>query len=172
MGNFIRKVFVKICAEVCQSKLNQFLVNFFTFLPKNKISDTTKTWSINGKRWNEYNSFQIRKQQKNTWIGKNTGGETHIYIIIFSGGSRGGAQGPRLPVIFRPNWGPKGEKNVWESGPPSLKVWMTSLPFPPSPSQDLDPALIFALLLKPCDTYTRDTLHRSIYIWCSTLLSI
>ena len=37
-----------------------------------------------------------------------------------SGGSRGGARGP-APLIFRPNWGPKGRKKFfWRLRPPSL----------------------------------------------------
>ena len=41
-----------------------------------------------------------------------------------------GGLSPRLS--FRPNWGPKGQKNVFETTPsPYLRVWMT---MPPSPS--------------------------------------
>ena len=48
-----------------------------------------------------------------------------------SGGSRGreGPGKPGLPLIFRPNWGPKGWKNFFETwAPPYLRVWMTPLP--------------------------------------------
>ena len=55
------------------------------------------------------------------------------------GGSRGGARGPRLPLIFRPNWGRKDQKKVFLTPPrpplfpglydrppppPYLKVWI------------------------------------------------
>ena len=54
-------------------------------------------------------------------------------IVIWvsgSGGSRGG-----LPLIFRPNWGPKGRKNSFGRPPPPpyLRVWMTAPPSPPAP---------------------------------------
>ena len=43
---------------------------------------------------------------------------------LSSGGSRGGARGAR-PLIFSPNWGPKGEKNFLRPPPPPyLKVWI------------------------------------------------
>ena len=53
-------------------------------------------------------------------------------IVIWvsgSGRSKGG-----LPLIFRPNWGPKGWKNSFgrPHPPPYLRVWMTTLP-PPLP---------------------------------------
>ena len=44
-----------------------------------------------------------------------------------SGGSRGGTRGGRggLPLIFRPNWRPKGQKIFFETAPPPyLRVWM------------------------------------------------
>ena len=46
-----------------------------------------------------------------------------------SGGSRGGARGAQAPpFIFRPNWGPKGQKNLFGDPlpppPPYLKVWI------------------------------------------------
>ena len=68
------------------------------------------------------------------------------WMVEFSGGSRGGAQGARPPPtpIFIPNWGPKGWKMfVWRSSPAHyLRIWITAPPLPPSPpSQCLDPAL-------------------------------
>ena len=54
--------------------------------------------------------------------------------IPFSGGSRGEARGASLPpVIFRPNWGPKGRKK-FATAPPSLIAasgWSGWLPPPP-----------------------------------------
>ena len=56
---------------------------------------------------------------------------------------QGGGGGGLPPVIFRPNWGPKGQKNVFLrlSPPPSpyLRVWMTR---PSSLSEGLDPSLV------------------------------
>ena len=49
------------------------------------------------------------------------------------GGSRGGAQRARLPLMFRPNWGPKGRKKLFETAPS---------PPPPSLSKGLDPPLL------------------------------
>ena len=50
---------------------------------------------------------------------------------VTSGGPRGGAGGPPPlhPLIFRPNWGPKGRKNSFgrmPPHPPYLRVWMTA----------------------------------------------
>ena len=68
------------------------------------------------------------------------------WMVEFSGGSRGVAQGARHPptLIFRLNWGPKGWKNFGGEIPPPhyLRIWITALPSPPPPlSQCLDPAL-------------------------------
>ena len=55
--------------------------------------------------------------------------------IPFSGGSRGEARGASLPpVIFRPNWGPKGRKK-FEAAPPPLSQGLDGLDdCPPPPS--------------------------------------
>ena len=43
----------------------------------------------------------------------------HLMVLMWgkccSGGSRGGVRGPRVPppLIFRPNWGPRGQKRFW-----------------------------------------------------------
>ena len=47
----------------------------------------------------------------------------------------GGGHG--VPLIFRPQWGPKGRKNIFLETPPYLRVWMTAPPL----SQSLDPEL-------------------------------
>ena len=45
------------------------------------------------------------------------------YTLHCSGGSRGGAWGPRSPLIFRPNWGPKGRKKFyWRAAHPLLPI--------------------------------------------------
>ena len=44
-----------------------------------------------------------------------------------------GPGGPGPPLIFTPNWGPKGGKKFfWDRAPPFVRVWMTGPP-PPSP---------------------------------------
>ena len=49
-----------------------------------------------------------------------------------SGGSRRGARWTRSPLIFTPNWGPKGGKKFfWDRAPPFVRVWMTGPPPPP-----------------------------------------
>ena len=57
----------------------------------------------------------------------------HLCHANSVGGSKGGARGVQPPpFIFRPNWGPKGQK-----------IFFWRPPFPPPPlSQGLDPALI------------------------------
>ena len=48
------------------------------------------------------------------------------YTLHCSGGSRGGAGGPGSPLIFRPNWGPKGRKKFF---------WRATHPPPPNISR-------------------------------------
>ena len=45
------------------------------------------------------------------WIGSNMRDPSTKDGDVFSGGSRGGALGP--PLIFLPNWGPKGGKSIF-----------------------------------------------------------
>ena len=55
----------------------------------------------------------------------------HLRCVKISSGSREGARPPPPPpppppsIIFRPNWGPKGQKNFFEipPAPPYLRVW-------------------------------------------------
>ena len=57
-------------------------------------------------------------------------GSQHQRRDVYSRGSRGGARGG-CPLIFWPNWGPKGGKSFffWDRAPPLyLRVWMTGLP--------------------------------------------
>ena len=51
-----------------------------------------------------------------------------ITLFTSSGGCRGGARGARAPLIFRPNWGPKGRKKIFEdrSPTPYHRVWVTA----------------------------------------------
>ena len=54
--------------------------------------------------------------------------------------------GEGAPLIFRPNWGPKGrKKKFWRPSPAYLRVWMTAAP-PHLLSQGLDPVLVFFAL--------------------------
>ena len=66
--------------------------------------------------------------------------ERKTFNIQHSGGSRGGTRGGPPPApIFRPNWGPKGQKTFFlETAPPFLRIWMTA---PPPLSQGLDPVI-------------------------------
>ena len=57
-----------------------------------------------------------------------------------SGGSRGGTWGGPPPLIFRPNWGPKGWKKFFlETGPPLLSEGLDDCP--PPLSEGLGPPL-------------------------------
>ena len=58
----------------------------------------------------------------------------NLFLVKFSGGSRGGAQGPRTPFLSDQSEAQRAEKNVLETAPlhisgsgcppPYLKVWM------------------------------------------------
>ena len=81
-----------------------------------------------------------------------------------SGGSRGEARGARLPLIFRPKWGPKGRKKVfWRPGPPLISGSGWPAP-PPSLSEGLDQSLFpmiekaFLQKRRTCSEGCRDTL--------------
>ena len=62
------------------------------------------------------------------------------HFVYNSGGSRGGAMGGRSPIIFRPNWGPKGRKNCFgdQPPPPPLSQGLLTAPLL---SEGLDPPL-------------------------------
>ena len=106
-------------------------------------------------------------------------------MVEFSGGSRGGAQGPWHPPtpIFRPNWGLKGSKMfVWRSPPPSLSKDLDYWPPPPLPplplSQCLDPALelihvfcirrvtIFFFLFLALADFHNTRKNKELWCWC------
>ena len=67
--------------------------------------------------------------------------------LIYRGGSRGGPRGAQLPppLILRPNWGPKGWKHFWETGPPLISGsgWPQHPPRPPPPHTHTPPALVW-----------------------------
>ena len=45
-----------------------------------------------------------------------------------------GPEGPGVPLIFRPKWGPKGRKKLfWRPGPPPLSQGLADPPLPPAP---------------------------------------
>ena len=58
---------------------------------------------------------------------------------------RGGAQ-PGAPLIFRPNWGPKGKKKFFRDCPPPPSKGLDD--WEPPLSQGLDPALLKKLLFE------------------------
>ena len=62
-----------------------------------------------------------------------------IKCTLCSGGSRGGSQGTRPPLIFRPKWGSKGQNNFLGDypHPPSKGLDDQASPL----SQGLDPAV-------------------------------
>ena len=56
-----------------------------------------------------------------------------VWLALNCGGSRAGAGDLDPRLIFRPNWGPKGQKKILKP-PPYLRVWMTEpFPHPPPP---------------------------------------
>ena len=57
------------------------------------------------------------------------------------GGCRGGARGPRLPLIFRPNWGPKDQKKVFFTPPRPPPLFQGLYDRPPPLSESLDSPL-------------------------------
>ena len=71
---------------------------------------------------------------------------------------QGRGQGePGSPLIFKPNWGPKGRKNFFETippPPPYLRVWMTAPP-PPAPHLIWRSGSAIAVFLPSQCWYTR-----------------
>ena len=79
-------------------------------------------------------------------VDNNRGGGTESllltswYLSLADSGEGHRGTLPPPPLIFRPNWGPKGEKNYFsrpvpplsqgldDRAPPYLRVWMTGLP--------------------------------------------
>ena len=61
------------------------------------------------------------------------------FLPEISGGARGGARGVRLPLIFRPNRGPKGRKKFSQTLPPLSQGLYDRAPL--LLSGDLDPTL-------------------------------
>ena len=65
--------------------------------------------------------------------------QLYLYYLLnctlhCSGGSRGGAWGPGSPLIFRPNWGPKGGKKFfWRPAPHFSKGLDDPTHTPPPP---------------------------------------
>ena len=52
------------------------------------------------------------------WCGHNHMKPLQHSRDILSGGSRGGTWGALVPPIFKPNWGPKGQKKYFGDPPP------------------------------------------------------
>ena len=54
--------------------------------------------------------------------------------VYHSGGSRGGVRGGPPLTYFRPNWGPKGQKNLFYKSPPLSQGLDDLFPPPPPPT--------------------------------------
>ena len=64
---------------------------------------------------------------RKNYAGSGLGPEGGVIAVVDLGEGPGGARPP--PLIFRPNWGPKGGKNFMETGPPPyLRIWITGPP--------------------------------------------
>ena len=67
--------------------------------------------------------------------------------VNFSGGSRGGAWGPRSPLFFDQNEARRAEKNFFcRPGPPYLRVWFSKLEVAQKNFKTINSAKKFALL--------------------------
>ena len=64
------------------------------------------------------------------------------FLPEISGGARGGARGVRLPLIFRPNRGPKGRKKFSQTAPPLSQGLYDRTPLHLSEDLDLTPEII------------------------------
>ena len=107
-----------------------------------------------------FNLFYIACIEWTDYCTTGNGGKSTAHVVPalirvcgFSGGSRGGARGAQPPLIFRPKWGPKGQKKVFfeAGGPPpfsqgldppmgcsvSLSVWFHVVLFPFCPSENI-----------------------------------
>ena len=56
--------------------------------------------------------------------------EQSVEIPVLIGAVTDAGEGPGAPLIFRPNCGPRAEKNFFETAPFYLRVWMTARPHP------------------------------------------
>ena len=90
------------------------------------------------------------------------------HFLYNSGGSRGGARGGRSPIIFRPNWGPKGRTNCFGHQPPPPPPLSQVLLTAPLLSDGLDPPLYSNIatthlclqsLCLPCSPCSRNILR-------------
>ena len=98
--------------------------------PEVWASTTSKAWRDSDRA--SFSPPHSRRQKETLLAGWN---------INCSGGSRGG------PLIFRPDWGLKGQKTFFGRLSPPLSKGLDDAPPPPPPrvSQGLDPALHFEL---------------------------
>ena len=112
----------------------QILVSRSSLLP------SFVTWRV--KVPQEYPLLQIKTNVNEKWnlyLGDTLGTKASVPWMVAGMGSVNN-QWRVQPLIFRPNWGPKGRKNVfWRPGPPLskglddrlppyLRVWMTAPP--------------------------------------------
>ena len=127
-----------------------------SYRESNKVSKERKGPTL-GVHFTEVSVLKtVRWEQVGSNMGEKTGSATETRVSPSEGGTpqnglhgeacggfRGGA---RAPLLFRPNWGPKGGKKFLEAAsPPYLRVWMTGHHPPPliwrSGSVTVDPAL-------------------------------
>ena len=83
-------------------------------------------------------SFRTSVRSRAPWKVQMTSGKKILWY------NKWWIQGRAPPLLFGPNWGLKGRKNVcWRPGPSYLRVWMTPpAPPPPNNSEGLGPSLI------------------------------
>ena len=73
-------------------------------------------------------------KRRRQWSGKLSSVVRLERSCLLSGGSRGGAWVARAPLIFRPNWGPKGRKKIFWRPPPPLVSGSGWPALPPPPA--------------------------------------
>ena len=90
---------------------------------------TSTDKDLESNTWNPNPRHQIQNLRL-SWIPLHQSEFCRHWTKHTSGGSREGARGG-APLIFRPNWGPKGRKKfLWRLPAPYLRVWMTAPPPP------------------------------------------
>ena len=107
-------------------------INGFSFVKDNGLSlvyvfPKKKVTYLGGQVGDQAWKFG-RHWVKSGRIGDPTGRNVEPCTVVDPG------RDPPSPLIFRPNWGPKSQKKIFETSPPPLylRVWMsTALPPPP-----------------------------------------
>ena len=86
-------------------------------------------WLVKGLSsiWVSHVSLPWRKKREKNSHTSHTSLQRNL---VADPGEGPGEPAPSPPLIFRPNWCPKGRKNsVWDRAAPFLRVWMTGAPF-------------------------------------------